>query len=204
MIQYNKAKFFDLCTVYFSKFKAGQSAGLTFLLSKFQTSMRINSPAKQAYVLSTIKWETAQTYLPITEYGSEKYLKSKTYYPFIGRGYVQLTWKENYIKFGDELKIDLLNKPELANDPETAWKILEMGMTDDRFGIQDPDFTKYTLEDFINKDKTDFYNARKIVNPHDSKSFQPIADVAETFLKILRESIILPDPETEIKLDIPT
>ncbi|MEP0518610.1 MAG: hypothetical protein ABJO09_00765 [Hyphomicrobiales bacterium] len=48
-----------------------------------------------AYVLATAFWETARTMKPVREYGGEKYLKSKRYYPYVGMGYVQLTWRTN-------------------------------------------------------------------------------------------------------------
>jgi predicted chitinase len=40
-----------------------------------------------------------------------------------GRGFVQLTGRENYKRAGAALGIDLLNKPELAENPEIAAKI---------------------------------------------------------------------------------
>lgn len=40
-----------------------------------------------------------------------------------GRGYVQLTGKNNYEYFGKKLGIDLINHPELANDPVHAVNI---------------------------------------------------------------------------------
>lgn len=47
-----------------------------------------------AYMLSTAYHETAMRMWPVTEYGSESYLKDKPYYPYVGRGFVQLTWEE--------------------------------------------------------------------------------------------------------------
>src|SRR5215471_16429867 len=49
-----------------------------------------------AYVLATTYHETGATFQPIKEWGSESYLKSQPYYPYYGRGYVQLTWEANY------------------------------------------------------------------------------------------------------------
>jgi hypothetical protein len=43
---------------------------------------------RMAYVLATAYHETAHTMKPI-EMGGEKYLQSKKYWPYIGRGYVQ-------------------------------------------------------------------------------------------------------------------
>lgn len=188
VLRYDRKKFFDAYKKCFGKLKQNQVEALEFLLGKLEQSKRIDSIAKHAYVLATIRWETATSYEPITEYGSDNYLKSKKYYPYIGRGYVQLTWLINYKKFGSTLKIDLVKKPELANDPEIAWQILEIGMTDGEHGIQDADFTNSTLEDFFSDAKKDFYCARKIINPKDYRSYEPVEKLSELFYKILTES----------------
>lgn len=188
-VKFNKEEFFNCYKTLFGKLNEKKVKALSFLLDKLDETKRIDSIPKKAYVLATIKWETADTFEPITEYGSEKYLKSKKYYPFIGRGYVQLTWEANYKKFGDFLKIDLLNFPHKANDPEIAWKILEEGMTDD-FGIQDPNFTKYTLEDYFSSNNKNYFSARMIINPKDHNSFNPIAEMAMNFEKCLSRAIL--------------
>ena len=43
-----------------------------------------------------------------------------------GRGYIQLTGKDNYEYFGKKLGVDLVKNPELANDPEIAAKIVPL------------------------------------------------------------------------------
>ena len=43
---------------------------------------------------------------------------------FRGRGFVQLTGRENYAHYGDQIGVDLLKRPELANDPEVAAHLL--------------------------------------------------------------------------------
>jgi predicted chitinase len=43
---------------------------------------------------------------------------------FKGRGYVQLTGRDNYKRIGEQLGIDLVGNPDKANDPATAGLIL--------------------------------------------------------------------------------
>ncbi len=193
MIKINRDTFYTLYRKYFGRLQQGQVEGLNFLLDKLESSTKIAHSklkvtlAMWAYVLMTVKWETASTYQPVTEYGSQKYLRSKRYWPYIGRGYVQLTWESNYKVFGERIGIDLIANPELANEPENAWKILEEGMTD--LTPQDPEFTGKSLEDYFNDGRIDFYNARKIINPKDWDSYNPITKGAVKFWDVLKESL---------------
>lgn len=131
-----------------------------------------------AYCLGTTWHETAFTMQPVIEYGSQEYLESKPYYPWVGRGLVQLTWEENYQKQDDKLKLGgaLMQNPDLALDPEIATKILLCGMADG-------DFTGKTLGMYFTDDLTDWYNARRIVNGTDKAS--EIAAYAEKFANAL-------------------
>lgn len=115
-----------------------------------------------AYCLATAWHETAFTMQPVIEYGGESYLKSKSYYPWYGRGLVQLTWKENYQTQDDKLGLGgrLMANPDLALDPAVATTILVLGMADG-------DFTGKRLGHYFTSDLTDFYNARRIVNGTD-------------------------------------
>jgi putative chitinase len=125
-----------------------------------------------AYILATTYHETAQTMQPIAEYGKGKGKKygvpdpetGETYY---GRGYVQLTWRDNYQKQDDKLGLggSLVKQPDLAMDPDIAVQILFGGMYDGDFtGVGLP---KYVTCEDPTSDTTDFYNARKIVNALD-------------------------------------
>lgn len=42
---------------------------------------------------------------------------------FKGRGAIQLTGRANYNKYGGQLNVDLLNHPELAADPQVAFRV---------------------------------------------------------------------------------
>jgi predicted chitinase len=74
-----------------------------------------------------------------------------------GRGYVQITGRNNYSDWSKRLGIDLVGNPNAAKDPATAAKILVGGM---KMGT----FTGKKLDDYINGSKTDFNGARRIVN----------------------------------------
>lgn len=77
-----------------------------------------------------------------------------------GRGYVQITGRNNYQDWSRRLGIDLVGNPDRAKDPATAAKILVGGM---KMGT----FTGKKLDDYINGSKTDFNGARRIVNGTD-------------------------------------
>lgn len=141
-----------------------------------------------AYVLATVYHETGyvkngkmnRDMLPIKERGSESYLRSKKYYPYIGYGYVQLTWKENFQRVGKLIGVDLIKNPEKALEKDIASEILIKGMV----------FGWFTGVGFHRKCPVYRYNhlsyvrARKIVNGTDKASL--IADYAMVFEKALR------------------
>ena len=131
-----------------------------------------------AYLLATAYHETAHTMKPIKEQGSDKYLKSKKYYPYIGRGYAQITWKENYEKVAKLLNIDCVNKPDLLLKPEYAIPAIITGMKDGWF-------TGKKLSDYITLQRSDFKNARRIINGMDKADL--IAEYARQYDKALLE-----------------
>lgn len=133
-----------------------------------------------AYCLATAWHETNKTMLPVVEayWLSDAWRKANLrYYPYHGRGYVQLTWKENYKKAGDILGFDFVNNPEWVQIPKYSAAILVVGSRDGWF-------TPYKLKDFINKNKKDYVGARRIVNGTDDAKL--IAGYANTFEKALR------------------
>jgi predicted chitinase len=168
----NRETFYAKYKTYFGKLNVSQVEGLNFLLEKLDASEVFNLANEYSYILSTIKHECAEKYKPITEMGNQAYLKSKKYYPYIGRGYVQLTWKANYQTFSDLLGIDMVNEPKLALEPENSWKILETGMSK---GL----YTGKKLSDYVNEDITDYINARRVINGTDRASI--LSGYAEKF-----------------------
>lgn len=129
-----------------------------------------------AYVLATAYHETAHTMKPVREYGGETYLKSKKYYPYVGMGYVQLTWLDNYKKASSKLGVDFVKNPKLLLDPKYATPILIVGMVEGWF-------TGKKLSDYITLKSSDYVNARRIINGVDKKDL--IAGYAKEYNKDL-------------------
>lgn len=181
---FNRKQFFSAYKSKFGKLTIQQTQNLEFFLSKFEedgwTDFRLI-----AYVLATVKHETADTFAPIKEYrsrvGSKGRANQDRYWlsGFYGRGYVQLTWKKNYETLGKKLGVDLTANPNLALKPEIAYEILVIGMLQ---GL----FTGQKLSDYINKNKTDYVNARRIVNGTDKADL--IAGYAKKLENILDSS----------------
>jgi hypothetical protein len=152
---------------------AAQVGGCNVILD--EAEKRKFDPRWTAYCLATAFHETAHTMLPIAEYGRGKGkaygepINGKVYY---GRGYVQLTWIKNYETIGKLLKVDLVGNPELALDARLATGIMFEGMIRGSF-------TGKRLSDFFNDAKTDWSNARKIINGLDRASM--IAGYARQF-----------------------
>lgn len=138
-----------------------------------------------AYVLATAYWESARTMEPVKEafWLSEQWRKKNLhYYPYYGRGYVQLTWESNYRFASNQIGDDLVSNPDLALVPEDAMEILVLGCRDGWFTRAhktngwDPG---YRLENFITLQKSNFVEARKIVNGMDKAN--TIAGIAEDY-----------------------
>lgn len=142
-------------------------------------SVKLTQDTNQiAYILATAVGESGV--MPIKEKRAapgtplRKIQDQYWYTGFMGRGYVQLTWESNYKKFADVLHVDLVGNPDLALNPVYAAEILGMGM-------KKAMFTGVGLDNYINSQKVDFYNARRIINGLDAA--QTFADYAERIVK---------------------
>lgn len=148
-----------------------------------------------AYVLATAYHESAHTMKPVREYGGEAYLKKKKYYPYVGMGYVQLTWDYNYKKASDKLGVDFLKSPKLLLEPKYAVPILVIGMVEGWF-------TGKSLKSYIDgideddkEDLREFSNARRIINGTDKQVLiGKIALEYEIALKATQKPVDEPKP----------
>lgn len=83
---------------------------------------------------------------------------------FKGRGYIQITGRDNYKKFSKILGLDLISNPEIAEQPKVAALIAVIGMRD---GV----FTTRSLSDYGSDGNFDHVGARQIVNGNDRASY---------------------------------
>lgn len=174
----NRAKFFQGIRKVFGKLDQKQVDGITAILDEWDRR-GLKDMRCLAYMFATAKIETAHTMQPITEMGGLKYLKSKRYWPWVGRGWVQLTWEYNYRKAKQKTGADLLSNPELALNLAIATKIMFDGMAEGWF-------TGKKLGDYFNNQKTDWVNARKIINGRDRD--REIGGLAATICNCLIEA----------------
>lgn len=125
-----------------------------------------------AYLLATITHETAHKMQPIREMGGERYLRTKKYYPWVGEGLVQVTWKENAIKFGAKRPGDLMTWPIALR---AAFEGMIKGM-----------FTGKKLADYIGNGRVDYVGARRIINGTDKAKL--IAGYAKAYRDAFKQA----------------
>jgi len=83
----------------------------------------------QIAAAATVAVETG-SFAPVTERMAsitrqpDLYKRQRQYYPYIGRGFIQITWKENYKRFGDLVGVNLVAFPTEACNPEVAAQVL--------------------------------------------------------------------------------
>lgn len=153
------------------------------------------STSHVAYILATAWHETAHTMKPVREYGGDKYLRTKKYWPYVGMGYVQLTWKYNYVMASDKLGVDFVADPKKLLIPEYAATILVRGMLEGWF-------TSKPLSRYITDEATDYVGARRVINGTDKANM--IADYARVYERLLVASGYTPGVVPVAKPTAPT
>ena len=165
-----------------------QVDGMNYLLDTWENFHPDRDSRWLAYALATAFHETAGEMQPIEEYGQGA---GKPYgvpagpynQVYYGRGYVQLTWYENFLKAEGVLKdtYDLptpcVEYPHRMLEAEPSALVLYDGMINSWF-------TGVGLSDYFNPDKEDPVNARKIVNGLDKADL--IAGYYKDFLAALK------------------
>ncbi len=185
--------FFNSKKILFNgKFRQSQVDGLNAILDEWENNYSSKDDRWLAYMLATAHHETDRRMQPIEEYGKGKgrpYGKNikmngtrynDTANLFYGRGFVQLTWYENYQKAGAKLGLNLIKNPEKTLELSVATKIMFLGMMEGWF-------TGKKLSQYFNSTTEDVYNARRIINGTDKANL--IADYAYDYYSCISYTI---------------
>jgi putative chitinase len=175
----NRKVFFDAIRpkLFRGSLSQSQVEGMEIILDAWD-KLQISSDLRHlAYPFATAYLETDRTMQPIKEYGDKAYF-TKNYdirgrnpkraralgnirpgdgIRFCGRGFVMLTWHDNYEKASRVVGHDLVADPDAAMRPEFAAPIMFLGMRDGWF-------TGHKLSEYFDRDTNDPVNARRIIN----------------------------------------
>jgi putative chitinase len=168
--------------------------GIQKLLGFIGDDDRIRDVRWAAYIMATCQHECA--YHPIEEFPASRngrpYNNPVTVqcgghavqHVYYGRGYVQLTWENNYRSMGSLIGEDLVCHPERALDPDVAYKVLSIGL------ITGASFANgHKLSNYFYGPKCDYLHARMMVNGMDYA--QKIARAAQRWETVLLSSLDL-------------
>jgi hypothetical protein len=185
----DRATFFDQvrASLFAGTLTQSQVDGINAVLDEWERR-KLSDLRFLAYMLATDKHETNATMQAVREayWLSEEWRKAHLrYWPYYGRGLVQLTWEENYRKMGTFLGIDLVGNPDLALELPHAVTIMFEGMLKAETGVGD--FTGHSLEMYFNDTADDPLGARRIINGTDKARL--IAGYHYDFLKALRSAM---------------
>jgi len=207
---YDRKFFFDKVRADLHKGSLTQAQvdGYEYLLKTWEKHFEAANPRDGtkwlAYCLATFYHETAYTIQPIAEYGKgsgKSYGKpvpphNQAYY---GRGFVQLTWAENYEKGEKFLKdrygvhSNIYAVADKALDTETSALVSYDGSVHGWF-------TGKKLGDYFNGTTDDPVNARRIINGTDKA--ETIAGYHRKFLASLKK-IDKAETPAEVEAELP-
>ena len=195
--KFNQSNFFDIVReeLFGGGLSQTQVEGLQIIGAACAKAELHPLVEQTAYVMATVFHEKAQTMQPIEEYGGS----STRYAPWYGRGYVQLTWEDNYAK--QEAKMGDMPEGTFFMDD---WKVHEnwdRAMIPDVSaficvnGMKDGDFTGVGLSKYIKEGSCDYWNARRIVNGTDkAELIAGYANIFEDALAAGFEGMEIPMP----------
>jgi len=165
--------------------------------------------------------ETGGEMWPVEEYGKGEGMEygkpdpetKQTYY---GRGYIQITWRDNYARADDELGLTkdtgMEWHAERALEADIAAQTLFRGMMEGWFRKSGSPATPNTLAKYFNATTNDVFGAREIVNGDKNKvpSWSNGVSIGnlikgyhENFLAALEASyvdVLEPEPEVPVVL----
>lgn len=162
---------------------AGQVAGIHAVLASCDRH-NVTDLKYRAYILASVFHETGERMQPVRETfaksdseavqrlekafkaGQLTWVKTPYWRPdadgksWFGRGLIQITHRDNYLKLGKRLGVDLVANPDRALDLATSADIAVVGMAE---GL----FTGKELSDYFDDTSAKWVEARRIVNGTD-------------------------------------
>lgn len=200
----NNAAFFDALrasrsSMFASTFTQSQVTGIEGLIDAFRTfgDGRIKT---LAYALATARREVGAGMIPVREGFKKTDVSARAYvqrnygnkgpkwycwpvgphgYVYYGRGYVQMTWLENYQFATHQTGLDFVGNPDLALDPKISARLLITGLISGQWNKLGHGIAYYLKND----DLDDLMGARRTVNVTDH--WQEIAGHYREFLAAL-------------------
>jgi hypothetical protein len=135
----------------------------------------VNAGAKGA---KAVDFKTNKLIPATAAYNSDDGVERRYY----GRGYVQITWWDNYAAASTEIRqnLDFLFDPELVLDPAVAYRIVSIGLRTGKIFAHG-----MNLGRFICGAHCDYFNARQMVNGDGGRV---VADQAVKFERILLDA----------------
>lgn len=104
--------------------------------------------------------KSALNYYCSTQGGKQNYCdgkpKDKRGLPYFGRGLIQITWKDNYDRYGKKIGVNLVDNPEKIFIPENSYNVAVAYLKDKKGGDKKSTF------DYV--DENNLVKARKSVN----------------------------------------
>lgn len=192
-------------------FSQSQVDGMNAIIESFERGLPRGDDRWLAYMLATAFHETARTMQPVREafWLSEEWRRRNLrYYPYYGRGYVQLTWKYNYEKAGAAVGANLVADPDQAMRADISAAVMLIGMTKGWF--RGDGQGRHTLARYFGPGIDDPGGAREIINGREYKNVNGVrtlmADVIakyhKAFLKSLRSHAPLVGVGAALEADI--
>jgi putative chitinase len=186
--------FYKVCRAKLGSISKAAQGGFDLILR--EAGVRKTETNHLAYMLATAWWETAKTMQPVREAffvapndfdKVEAWRRKKLhYYPYYGRGFVQLTWKTNYEKASKKFGVDFVKEPDRVMELQYAVPILFDGMAEGWF-------TGKALDDYIDdidepesEDLREYKEARRIINGTDKAD--TVARIAVIIEEALRQA----------------
>ncbi|KRB31734.1 MULTISPECIES: glycoside hydrolase family 19 protein [Mesorhizobium] len=192
-MSFDRPFFFNSIRSLFGGLSQAQVSGMSAVLDQWEIRMPNADQRWLGYMFATTFHETARQMVPVREayWLSEQWRKTHlSYYPYYGRGYVQLTHQTNYKKAGDFVGANLVQSPDLALRPDYAAAAMFVGMVQGWF--RGDAHGPHTLTRYFNPHTNDPIGARKIINGYEPGVAEAIAGYHSRFLSALRPAGAVP------------